>query len=164
MGIHGVLDGDVTDGDPAQVLGKIGDLTQAAYTLLHVVELFVLPGDTPAPHALHLDAQMTQEIQAERQRYLDDLAQRLRASGCQVHTRTLLAAQPAVAILDAVQTHGQNTENAPIEETEANYPVRIVRYELINDSEGAGRWLFYIVRRLLVAGRCSCLIEGRLDR
>lgn len=40
---------------------------------------------------------------------------------------------------DAVQTHGQNTENAPVEETEINYPVRIVRYELIEDSEGAGR-------------------------
>jgi len=40
---------------------------------------------------------------------------------------------------DAVQTHGQNTENAPVEETEINYPVRIVRYELVADSEGAGR-------------------------
>ncbi len=41
---------------------------------------------------------------------------------------------------DAVQTHGQNTENAPIEETEFNYPVRITRYELVNDSEGAGKF------------------------
>ena len=41
---------------------------------------------------------------------------------------------------DAVQTHGQNTENAPIEETEMNYPVRIVRYELVEDSEGAGKY------------------------
>lgn len=40
---------------------------------------------------------------------------------------------------DAVQSHGQNTENAPVEETEANYPVRITRYELWNDSDGAGR-------------------------
>ena len=40
--------------------------------------------------------------------------------------------------MDAVQAHFQNTENAPIEETEANYPVRIRRYELIEDSEGAG--------------------------
>jgi N-methylhydantoinase B len=42
--------------------------------------------------------------------------------------------------IDAVQPHGQNTENSPIEETEAGYPVRIVRYELIPDSEGAGRF------------------------
>ena len=41
---------------------------------------------------------------------------------------------------DAVQVHGQNTENAPIEEIEINYPVRILRYELIGDSEGAGRF------------------------
>ncbi|MGQ9682009.1 MAG: hydantoinase B/oxoprolinase family protein [Anaerolineae bacterium] len=41
---------------------------------------------------------------------------------------------------DAVQTHGQNTENAPVEETELNYPVRILRYELVPDSEGPGRF------------------------
>ncbi len=40
---------------------------------------------------------------------------------------------------DAVQVHGQNTENAPIEELEINYPFRITRYELVDDSEGAGR-------------------------
>ena len=40
---------------------------------------------------------------------------------------------------DAVQCHGQNTENAPIEETEINYPVRINRYELVDDSDGAGK-------------------------
>ena len=41
---------------------------------------------------------------------------------------------------DAVQCHGQNTENAPIEEIELNYPVRITRYELIEGSGGPGRW------------------------
>jgi N-methylhydantoinase B len=40
---------------------------------------------------------------------------------------------------DAVQTHGQNTENAPVEETELNYPVRVRRLSLVEDSEGAGR-------------------------
>ena len=40
---------------------------------------------------------------------------------------------------DAVQTHGQNTENAPIEETELNYPVRIGQLSLVENSEGAGR-------------------------
>jgi N-methylhydantoinase B len=42
--------------------------------------------------------------------------------------------------IDGVQPHVQNTENAPVEETEARYPVRIERYELIRDSEGGGRW------------------------
>lgn len=41
--------------------------------------------------------------------------------------------------IDGIQAHGQNTENSPIEEMEANYPVDIVRYELIADSEGSGR-------------------------
>ncbi len=40
---------------------------------------------------------------------------------------------------DGVQSHGQNTENAPIEEIEINYPLRITRYELLEQSEGAGR-------------------------
>jgi N-methylhydantoinase B len=41
---------------------------------------------------------------------------------------------------DAVQTHGQNTENAPVEETELNYPVRVTRLSLVEDSEGPGRF------------------------
>lgn len=41
---------------------------------------------------------------------------------------------------DAVQSHGQNTENGPIEETESNYPVMITRYELMPNSEGAGKF------------------------
>ena len=41
---------------------------------------------------------------------------------------------------DAVQTHVQNTQNAPVEETERNYPVRINQYSLLADSEGAGRF------------------------
>ncbi|MBI3976963.1 MAG: hydantoinase B/oxoprolinase family protein, partial [Chloroflexi bacterium] len=41
---------------------------------------------------------------------------------------------------DAVQVHLQNTQNAPIEETELNYPVEIVRYNLVNDSEGPGKF------------------------
>jgi N-methylhydantoinase B len=38
-----------------------------------------------------------------------------------------------------VQAHGQNTENAPIEETELNYPVRIPTLALVEDSDGPGR-------------------------
>jgi N-methylhydantoinase B len=41
---------------------------------------------------------------------------------------------------DAVQAHGQNTENAPIEETELNYPVRIAGLSLVENSEGPGRF------------------------
>ena len=41
--------------------------------------------------------------------------------------------------MDAVQAHFQNTENAPVEETEASYPVRILRYALVENSDGGGR-------------------------
>ncbi len=41
---------------------------------------------------------------------------------------------------DAVQANGQNTENAPIEETELNYPVQIAQLALVEDSEGPGRF------------------------
>ena len=41
---------------------------------------------------------------------------------------------------DAVQTNVQNTENAPIEEVELNYPIRVKLYELIQDSAGAGEF------------------------
>jgi len=41
--------------------------------------------------------------------------------------------------MDAVQTHFQNTANSPIEELEAEIPLYVRRYELIADSEGAGR-------------------------
>ena len=41
---------------------------------------------------------------------------------------------------DAVQAHGQNTENAPIEEIEINYPFRISCYELVEESEGPGQY------------------------
>lgn len=42
--------------------------------------------------------------------------------------------------MNAVQPHMQNTENSPVEQTEAGYPVAIVRYELIADSGGPGEF------------------------
>ena len=42
--------------------------------------------------------------------------------------------------IDAVQPHMQNTENSPVEEMEASYPVSVLRYQLIPDSGGAGQY------------------------
>jgi len=42
--------------------------------------------------------------------------------------------------VDAVQPALQNAENSPVEELEIGYPVLIKRYELIPDSEGAGKF------------------------
>ena len=47
-------------------------------------------------------------------------------------------ARPVKDGTDAVQATIHNTENAPVEEVELNYPIRIKRYELIQDSCGAG--------------------------
>lgn len=49
-------------------------------------------------------------------------------------------ARPTRDGASAVQTNLHNTENAPIEEVEMNYPIRIAHYELIEDSGGPGRF------------------------
>jgi nucleotide-binding universal stress UspA family protein len=100
------LDGSALAEQVLEPVLALGDLMQAAYTLLHVVKLFVLPGYAPVTYAVHLDAQMTQAVQEERQRYLDDLAQHLRVGGREVHTRTIFGAQPVLALLDAAREQG----------------------------------------------------------
>ncbi|BCB84521.1 hydantoinase B/oxoprolinase family protein [Phytohabitans suffuscus] len=42
--------------------------------------------------------------------------------------------------MDGVQSHIHNTENAPVEEIELNYPVRIAQFSLIPDSGGGGEF------------------------
>ncbi len=42
--------------------------------------------------------------------------------------------------LDAVQTHMTNTLNTPIEALEMKYPLRVIRYQIRQDSAGAGRY------------------------
>ena len=49
-------------------------------------------------------------------------------------------ARPRMDGPDAVQTTIQNTENAPVEEVELNYPIVFDRYELIPDSCGTGQY------------------------
>ncbi|MFX0097276.1 MAG: hydantoinase B/oxoprolinase family protein [Candidatus Hodarchaeota archaeon] len=49
-------------------------------------------------------------------------------------------ARPSKDGMEGVQYHLTNTQNAPVEELETSYPVIIERYELIPDSDGAGRF------------------------
>jgi N-methylhydantoinase B len=42
--------------------------------------------------------------------------------------------------LDAVDTLYANTRNNPIEDIETHYPLRVTRYELVDEGAGAGRW------------------------
>ena len=69
-----------------------------------------------------------------------DLDERRTTTASSRRSRAATAARFASDGPDAVQTHGQNTENAPIEETELNYPVQIARLSLVEDSDGPGRF------------------------
>jgi N-methylhydantoinase B len=42
--------------------------------------------------------------------------------------------------LDGVHVHTTNTSNLPVEALEAEYPLMVERYELVDDSGGVGRW------------------------
>lgn len=42
--------------------------------------------------------------------------------------------------IDGIQPHTQNTADAEVEELEASFPVQVQSFELITDSEGAGRY------------------------
>src|SRR5215831_17736466 len=42
--------------------------------------------------------------------------------------------------MDAVQNHMTNTRNAPVEAIEAAYPLRVLRYGFVADSDGAGEF------------------------
>lgn len=42
--------------------------------------------------------------------------------------------------IDGIQPHTQNTADAEVEELEASFPVQVRSFELITDSEGAGRF------------------------
>jgi nucleotide-binding universal stress UspA family protein len=100
--------------EPARDLGK---LTQAQYTLLHVVEPRVLVRWGPYTTPTDLDFEGTQRRQADAQHYLERVARPLRAAGLPVHARVLMAEQ-ATAILEeaswqeidliAIATHGRS--------------------------------------------------------
>lgn len=49
-------------------------------------------------------------------------------------------ARPAADGIEAITNASQNLSNTPVESLEANHPVRIEAYELIEDSCGAGKW------------------------
>ena len=107
--------------EPAITLGKA---MNADFTLLRVVSP-VYPVTLPAEPAIIGGAAMDimervetlhVELRKDADRYLDTIAQRLRAEGLQVHTRVVIEEQPDVAILDnakppidmiAIETHGR---------------------------------------------------------
>ena len=67
--------------------------------------------------------------------------------------------------LDATHTHMTNTRNAPIEAIEIAYPLRVHRYGILRDSEGAGerRGGVGIIREIEAINHAATL-GGRGDR
>lgn len=68
--------------------------------------------------------------------------------------------------IDGIQPHSQNTADAEVEELEASFPIRVERFELIADSDGAGRFRggLGIRKEVLFPEsevRWSCAADGR---
>ena len=62
--------------------------------------------------------------------------------------------------LDGVHVHTTNTSNLPVEALETEYPLMIERYELVNDSGGAGKWRGGMgLRRTVRIEHDSCAVE-----
>ena len=49
-------------------------------------------------------------------------------------------ARPSADGLSGIHVHLTNTSNLPVEALEQEYPLTLLRYELVNGSGGAGRW------------------------
>jgi nucleotide-binding universal stress UspA family protein len=84
---------------------KFGTLMQSHYTLLHVINPVARAGHMPRGQIVKRDDRAIETALHEAQNQLDYVAQRLQATGAQVHTRIVIAKQPAIAILDAAHQH-----------------------------------------------------------
>ncbi|MFL5927405.1 MAG: hydantoinase B/oxoprolinase family protein [Gaiellaceae bacterium] len=64
--------------------------------------------------------------------------------------------------LDAVDTLYANTRNNPIEDIESHFPLRLTRYELLEDGGGAGKWRGGLgsVREIEFLEDAGCSLEG----
>ena len=86
----------------------LGSALKADYTLLRVVEPFVLPGYRPLGEMYPPSLQATQAAQTHAQNYLERIAQSRQTNGGKIQTRVALAAQPASAILVDAQQHNSD--------------------------------------------------------
>lgn len=70
-------------------------------------------------------------------------------------------ARPIKDGVDGIQTHGTNTKNTPIEALEIVYPMRVMYYGFVPDSEGAGRYRggLGIRREMLVVDHTATFSE-----
>ena len=66
---------------------------------------------------------------------------------------------------DGVQVHSTNTSNLPVEIIETEYPLRVKRYELVQDSGGAGMYRGGLaIRRDVTPVGHNCHFNGQGER
>ncbi len=89
-----------------KILGPLTDLarlTQAHVTLLHVIEpVLGVTGAVP-PYPLPVPAEALESLRTDAQKYLDGVADRLRASGLAVATKVIVGLGVAGTVLDQLE-------------------------------------------------------------
>ncbi|MFM0758352.1 hydantoinase B/oxoprolinase family protein [Paraburkholderia strydomiana] len=73
-------------------------------------------------------------------------------------------ARPASDGLSGIHVHLTNTSNLPVEALELEYPLTLLRYELVNDSAGAGTWRGGMGLRRVYRAECACRIGVETSR
>jgi N-methylhydantoinase B len=66
--------------------------------------------------------------------------------------------------MDGVQVHITNTSNLPVEALEMEYPLRVLRYQLIPDSGGSGRYRGGLAIRKDIQALVPMLFSAHSDR
>ena len=84
----------------------LGRPMRATFTLVRVVEPFVVHGYSPLGQLAEVAEQATSALCDEAKQYLERVAERLRAEDVVVSTRVIIADHPASAILNDAREHG----------------------------------------------------------
>jgi nucleotide-binding universal stress UspA family protein len=103
------LDGSTLAEQVIEPALDLGSLTQAEFTLVRIYGLVI---DTGLDSASYAEAGMPEapmeQLRAEAERYVNDVAEGMRRRGFTVQTHISLAQHPANAILDAAQSRGMD--------------------------------------------------------
>jgi N-methylhydantoinase B len=68
-------------------------------------------------------------------------------------------ARPSKDGLDGVHVHMTNTSNLPVEALETEYPLTLLRYELVDGSGGAGKWRGGMGLRRVYRAEAPCRVR-----
>jgi len=73
-------------------------------------------------------------------------------------------ARPHADGLSGIHVHMTNTSNLPVEAMEREYPLTLIRYELVNDSAGAGTWRGGMGLRRTYRAEQPCMLRVESSR